>query len=51
VGRSHADLAVARDFGNAFALGGELFAYRKGATPGASYTALNVATTYRITAH
>jgi hypothetical protein len=42
-------LAVSRAFGKAFTLGGEVFTQGKDTTTGASYTALNVATTYRFT--
>lgn len=44
-------LAVTRAFGKAFTLGGELFAQGKDVTTGASYAALNIATTYRFTEH
>jgi hypothetical protein len=44
-------LAVSRAFGKAFTLGGEVFAQGKDTTTGASYAALNVATTYRFTEH
>lgn len=44
-------LAISRAFGKAFTLGGEVYGQGRDARDGTSFTALNMATTYRFTEH